>query len=122
MVRGDGSLATVLAHYGVSLPDQVAVRFHDEESLIGSEGTLFLHFKVSDVGLTSFLQTLDVGSLTPGLPAGWDAGGKGQRFGWSFPGGSWRGAQGPAEGAVTASVAVARVGHVNSVYVIAQHV
>ncbi|MEU0338549.1 hypothetical protein ABZ092_06070 [Streptomyces bobili] len=75
VVRGDGSLATVLAHYGVSLPDQVAdVRFHDEESLIGSEGTLFLHFKVSDVGLTSFLQTLDVGSLTPGLSAGMRAG------------------------------------------------
>jgi hypothetical protein len=49
VVYGDGSLATVLAHYGVSLPDQATdVRFHDEESLIGSEGTLFLHFKVSD--------------------------------------------------------------------------
>ncbi|MFJ2900645.1 hypothetical protein ACIO87_38040 [Streptomyces sp. NPDC087218] len=123
VVYGDGSLATVLPRYGVSLPDQAAdVRFHDEESLIGSQGTLFLHFKVSDAGLTSFLQTLNVGSLTPGLPVSWDASGEGQRFGWSFPGSSWRGAQGPAEGTVTASVAVARAGGVNSVYVIAEHV
>lgn len=122
MVYGDGSLATVLAHYDVSLPDEATdVRFHDEESLIGSEGTLFLHIKVSDAGLTSFLQTLSVGPLTPGLPAGWD-GREGQRFGWRFPGSSWRGAQGPAEGTVTASVAVARASGVNSVYVIAEHV
>ncbi|MER6218880.1 hypothetical protein ABT213_33245 [Streptomyces sp. NPDC001674] len=122
VVYGDGSLATVLAHYDVSLPDEATdVRFHDEESLIGSEGTLFLHFKVSDAGLTSFLQTLSVGPLTPGPPADWD-GREGQRFGWSFPGSSWRGAQGPTEGTVTASVAVARAGGVNSVYVIAEHV
>ncbi|MFF3058630.1 hypothetical protein [Streptomyces sp. NPDC057909] len=123
VVYGDGSLTTVLAHYGVSLPDQATdVRFHDEESLIGSEGTLFLHFEVSDAGLTSLLQTLNVGPLTPGLPVSWGASGEGQRFGWSFPGTSWRGAQGPAEGTVTASVAVARAGGVNSVYVIAEHV
>ncbi len=122
VVYGDGSLATVLSHYDVSLPDKAAdVRFHDKESLIGSEGTLFLHFKVSDAGLTSFLQTLNVGPLMPGLPAGWD-GSEGQRFGWSFPGSSWRAAQGPAEGTVTASVAVARADGVNSVYVIAEHV
>lgn len=123
MVYGDGSLATVLAHYGVSLPDQATdVRFHDEESLIGSEETLFLHFKVSDAGLTLFLQALNVGSLTPGLPVSWDASGEGQRFGWSFPGSSWRGVQGPADGTVAASVAVARTGGGNSVYVIAEHV
>ncbi|MFF2013953.1 hypothetical protein ACFVWY_33505 [Streptomyces sp. NPDC058195] len=122
MVYGDGSLATVLAHYDVSLPDEATdVRFHDEESLIGSEGTLVLHYKVSDAGLTSFLQTLNVGPLAPGLPAGWD-GREGQRFGWSFAGSSWRGAQGPGEGTITASVAVARAGEVNSVYVVAEHV
>ncbi|MBD0710393.1 hypothetical protein BU197_19025 [Streptomyces sp. CBMA291] len=80
---GDGSLATVLAHYEVSLPDEATdVRFHDKESVIGSEGTLFLHFTVSGADLTSFLQTLNVGPLMPGLPAGWD-GREGPRFGWS---------------------------------------
>jgi hypothetical protein len=121
VVYGDGSLATVLAHYDVVLPDEATnVRFHDEESLVGSGGTLLLHFKVSDAGLTSFLQTLEVGPLAPGLPAGWD-GTEGRRFGWSFQDGSWRGAQGPAERTVAASVAVGRTGGDNFVYAIATH-
>ncbi|MEU3317257.1 hypothetical protein ABZ743_31900 [Streptomyces sp. NPDC006662] len=121
MVYGDGSLATVLTHYDVTLPDQATdVRFHDNESLIGSEGTLFLHFKVSDASLTSFLQTLKVGPLAPGAPAGWDDR-EGRRFGWSSPDSSWRGARGPAEGTVTAAIAVARADGANSVYVIAEH-
>ncbi|MET7746699.1 hypothetical protein [Streptomyces sp. NPDC005385] len=124
VVYRDGSLATVLTRYGVSVPDQAMdVRFHDDESLVGSEGTLFLHFKVSDADLTSVLQTLHAGPLTPGLPDDWDTGRTGQRFGWSFPGKSWRGAQGPAEGTVTFSFAVTQAKDgVNSVYVIAIHV
>ncbi|MEU6093066.1 hypothetical protein ABZ865_41205 [Streptomyces sp. NPDC047085] len=122
VVIGDGSLAAVLERYRVSLPDQATdVHFHDNESLIGSEGTLFLHFEMPHAGLTPFLQTLKVGRLTPGLPAGWDLGGEGQRFGWSFRGSSWRGAQRRAEGTVTYSVAVGQAAKVDSVYVIAEY-
>ncbi|MET7940693.1 hypothetical protein [Streptomyces sp. NPDC005302] len=122
VVIGDGSLGAVLERYRVSLPDRAAdVRFHDDESLIGSEGTLFLHFKVPHAGLTTFLQSLKLGPLTPGLPAGWDLGGEGQRFGWSFPGSSWHGAQRRAEGTVAYSVAVGQAAKADSVYVVAEH-
>lgn len=126
---GDGSLETVLTRYQVRLPDDVAeLRFHDDESLVGSEGTLYLRFEIPVGDLAGFLHGLHMGAdLKRGTPADWGVDYAFTRdmargYGWRFDrsGQTWLWGVADASPSLRFSVVIEPHGTSDTVYLVGQ--